>query len=394
MHSAALRFEDVVLRARSDARSDILWLVEFLTPQFARVRTARADWTITLRTAARAYATVVRRFERLPTPKRLVSFALDTRTLSVPSFAAGPGRLTLLDEHYGVIYGIDLERRTVDILESGVNRGKARIAFMRVLRELATNAAAARGGLLVHGGAFLLDGRAVIIAGPKNSGKTTSLLHAISRRGGRYVSNDRILVLDGEGRLRCRGIPTIVTIRSDGLGAAPRLAARLPRSGYVSYLTRREAAARRRHGPTVPDRQGRYSISPSQLCELLGAVTVAGGELSAMVFPAVTRRAGGASLRRLHGGPARRRIESGLFRAGLPPVRRPAFGVARRATGTDRALVSKLATRVPCFRLDLGRDAMADASWIAELADLLASGTRRDTRAGRAARKDREGTER
>jgi hypothetical protein len=371
MHSAALRFEDLVLRIRCAARADLAWLLEFLTPQFAPVRAGRPHWTITLRTATRTCADRAGRVGAAPAV-RMVTFALDTQTLTASTIRSGPHRLTVLDEGYGVVYEIDAATREIDILRPARNRS-ARIALMRVARELAMNEAAARGGLLVHGGAFLLGRKAVILSGPKGSGKTTSLLQAMGHPAVRYVSNDRVLVAGRSRHLRCLGIPTIVTIRSGSLLSAPRMAVSLPRSGYVCDLTRREATRRRRHKPTLPDRAGRYSLSPAQLCDLMQTGAAPGGELSALLFPVIRPRKGGARLRALGERAARRRIGTGLFRAGLPPVRDAVFAAARRPRGrTPEEAARSLARRVACFELELGRDAMTDASWIDHLAALLA----------------------
>jgi hypothetical protein len=308
---------------------------------------------------------------------RHAAFALDTRTVSLPALRRGADRLTLFDEKYGVVYRIERTRRQVAILRREGNRGNARIALMRVVRELAMNEAAARGGLLVHGGAFLLGSKAVIISGPKNSGKTTSLLQALARRTTRYISNDRLLVTARNGQLLCRGIPTIVTIRTGSLKGVPRLEASLRRSGYVSFITRREAVRRRRHGPGDPDRLGRYSISPSQLCGLLRTTAVKGGRPAAMIFPIIKRRAGGARIHRLSREKARQRIEAGLFRSGRRAVRGGAFASSYFPVRPSQPIVSLLANGLACFELELGRDAMTDASWIRRMTGLVGSRPRR-----------------
>src|SRR5262245_14312427 len=48
-----------------------------------------------------------------------------------------------------------------------------RMMLMRVVRELATNHLLARGALLLHAAAFVLDENGVLILGPSDSGKTT-----------------------------------------------------------------------------------------------------------------------------------------------------------------------------------------------------------------------------
>jgi hypothetical protein len=177
-----------------------------------------------------------------------------------------------------------------------------------------------------------------------------------------------MLVAERNGRLCCRGIPTIVTIRASSLRSAPRLAARLPRSGYECFLTRREAL---RRAPSRTRRRHRYAISPSQLCDLAGTTAWPGGTVAAILFPVIRPREGGARLRELGAVAARRRIRTGLFRAGLPPIRDAAFGPASRPRSARGTLARAVANRVPCFELELGRGARADRSWIARLGALI-----------------------
>jgi ABC-type Fe3+/spermidine/putrescine transport system ATPase subunit len=53
------------------------------------------------------------------------------------------------------------------------------MTLMLVVRELATNHLLARGALLLHAAAFVLDENGVLILGPSGSGKTTLLLAAL-----------------------------------------------------------------------------------------------------------------------------------------------------------------------------------------------------------------------
>ena len=69
----------------------------------------------------------------------------------------------------------------MEIVRPSYNRWNARVSLMRVIRELSMTHAESRGGVLIHGAAYLVKGRAVAIAGAKGSGKTTSLIQALSR---------------------------------------------------------------------------------------------------------------------------------------------------------------------------------------------------------------------
>ena len=105
-----------------------------------------------------------------------------------------------------------------------------RMMLMRVVRELATNHLLARGALLLHASAFVLDENGVLILGPSGSGKTTLLLAALGQ-GATYVANDRVFV---RGDTAVRGVPTIVSLRAGTAAYFPGSRHGSPRAGSAS----------------------------------------------------------------------------------------------------------------------------------------------------------------
>jgi hypothetical protein len=233
---------------------------------------------------------------------------------------------------------------------------------MRVVRELASNRAQQGGRFLLHASAFAVGDRGVIVGGPKAAGKTTFLVHALRAARVEYVSNDRVLVVPG-ARPRVRGVPAIVSLRSDMLARFPAVAADLAAARYYQRLTLAEAAIRPE--PDAGQRAGLPRLSPIQLCRLLGVQARAECELAAMVFPRITGEPGALALERLSPAEARARLESALF--GIRPGRwvSAVFTLPEDSPPPDRATLAAgcqaLAEVIPGFECRLGLDAYASA---------------------------------
>jgi hypothetical protein len=110
--------------------------------------------------------------------------------------------------------------------EPGFPLGTVMRSFVRPALQIA---AAAHGAVTVHGGAAVLDGRAVIVAGWSESGKTETVL-ALLERGASFLS-DKWTVVRADRTAAC--FPVTVGIRRWMLDYAPRLRAALPAHGRL-----------------------------------------------------------------------------------------------------------------------------------------------------------------
>src|SRR5690348_17154077 len=119
--------------------------------------------------------------------------------------------------------------------EPGFPIGAVMRSFVRPALQIA---AAAHGAIVVHGGAAVLDGRAVIVAGWSESGKTETVL-ALLEQGASFLS-DKWTVVRADGKAAC--FPVTVGIRRWMLGYAPRLRAALSTPGRLRLRARFVAA--------------------------------------------------------------------------------------------------------------------------------------------------------
>ena len=126
--------------------------------------------------------------------------------------------------------------------------------FRTVVRPALQVAAARRGAVAVHSAAVEVDGRAVLVAGWSESGKTETAL-ALMEQGAGWIS-DKWTLLGGDGA--ASAFPVNVGVRRWVLPHLPRLAAALPpasraqvgAAGAAAWLTR-PLRERRSHGGRI-----------------------------------------------------------------------------------------------------------------------------------------------
>ncbi|MCK6461225.1 MAG: hypothetical protein L6Q95_15185, partial [Planctomycetes bacterium] len=227
----------------------LAWLREFLGAPFEGAAPhAPPDHTLRL-----AYA------EPPPvTGEEVEVFSLDGDFVRLPSRRGSDGALILRDDAQQVGYEIRADSTAILAPADGP---ALRLAMLRVVREIATAHALGLGHLHLHAAAVDARGPVVALAGPRRSGKTTLLLHALLSGGVRYVTNDRLLVDLGADPPLARGMPAIVTLREETLARFPDFAARLAASAYSRERTLAEAARAR---------GARSNLSPAQLRALTG----------------------------------------------------------------------------------------------------------------------------
>ncbi len=364
------RYEKLSIGVRSDEDADLEWLEEFLAPQFGREEKTDTDWELTL-----AHDGGVR--ERLaalgPADEDVVCFALDTRDIHLPRWNSSAHVDLVFDEKFDTLYRVNARDRLVTLVAGG-DRGGGRIALMRVVRELAMNRVQSDGGVIVHGAAFAIGGRGVIVAGPKGAGKTTLLMYVLQSTEAAYVSNDRLLLSLDPPTWRIRGIPTIVTVRRPTLDFFPPIQERMRDRGFALRLTLREARQRR---VPLPGTQLKVpSIGPGQLCALLEAKSTAGAPATAVLFPRLSDRTGPLRLTEISRKRAAERLFDSLFGVRKLRSTSPVFSDAPDQPTFDRvrleAACATLASVLPCYECELGPEAYADPRSAPVLLDHLA----------------------
>jgi hypothetical protein len=357
--STRFLYPGVSILVVSDSPGHVPWLEEFLCPDFATAPPAEADHTVILDIDTARYLDLCRRGPD-PSGTWIDCFALDSGAVRLPRWRSSPDEIVVFDGEYRVFCIVTLDRRTIRLVAPRFDLSM-RNSLMRVVRELAMIAAERAGALIVHGAAALVDGTGVVLAGPKKAGKTTLLLHLLSRPCAAFVTNDRVAVtMEAAGGAALRGMPTIIAVRERTVRTFPSFEERLRWSGFHAWSTLDEVARRRRRRAAA---QRLWALSPTQLATLLGVRRVASAALETILFPRVTGARGGIELRRLDPPEAADRLRQALFRA-QAPTSHVGMLLAPSAQTTDAApreeLCRRLADRVPCFACALGREAYTD----------------------------------
>ncbi|MFV1988900.1 MAG: hypothetical protein ACC682_16630 [Gemmatimonadota bacterium] len=352
---AGFAYGGLRIRVCASRPSDLTWLSEFLLPAFERADGGRPDVEVRLHADADAFRAIR---DAGPAGASTTAFALDGR-LTAARVWNGRGPWSIIFDEEGGVFYLRSPDRSVFLVLAKHTRHSVRGAVMRAVRELAMNAARAQGdGLILHGAAVSVGGQGVVIAGPKHAGKTTTLVSLLRNEGAEYVSNDRVVLQSNGDGVRITGLPTFASVRDGTLGLFPDVRRRLLDAGFHARFTLEEAPGRSDPPQAMDD--GRYSLSPAQLCHLLDAPAVGSSPATAIVCltpflePPPDGRAR-ATLAPLEPELAAERIMS--TRLGVAYGAVPSRFFAKQAAGapleatpaTVERRCEEIASRVPCF---------------------------------------------
>ncbi|MBT8397256.1 MAG: hypothetical protein HKO65_02545 [Gemmatimonadetes bacterium] len=374
--SRVLRYPGSAIQVEGPAR-DVEWVVQFLGPSFSSRIMGEAHWRVRM---VRDQTAFEKRLRAGPDPRarRRPCFFLDTRTETLPLWRGPRGATAVFDRDHGGFAFVRKQGSEVEILCPERNH-ISRLAFMRIVREHALSRLMSRPGLLLHASALVMEGRSALVIGEKRSGKTSLMLHSLwqgngdpSSSGGpaRYLANDRLWLSFRNGAPTARSFPTIASLRLSSLGLFPGIAAKLEKSTWVPTLTLQES--RLRSAPVAQPWNGRkYTLSPVQLCRLLGVEASAAAPVGIILFPRVTGKRGRIRITPMHSLEAEAALWRGLFRAGTPQKAGGLFSARGYPRRIDREATShgirELVGQVPCYSVELGLGAYSDRGWLNRL---------------------------
>lgn len=349
--------------------SAILWLAEFFEPAFeTRDESAcglwddeagDVRWAVDLVEDAEELASLRARVSGADA-RPLDAFTLDGNFTQLPTWSESVARRLVLEPGAGAIFRVDAPERRLRIVASSLRGdagGRVRLATMRVIRELATVATLERGALPLHAAAFMTDVGVFAACGPKRSGKSSLLVHALSC-GASFVANDRAFLEPGS-RDVLRGMPTLVMLRDGTLDLFPALRAAYDERAFDRARTIAECAPGiERNKPVAGAGHDRPGLTPTQLRELARCSASWGGPLRAFLFPTLDAGANGLRLERMDAPAASRALKASLLLPSSPPRLSAVF--ANGSVATSEALSAACdaaAERVPAFLCRLGPDA-------------------------------------
>jgi hypothetical protein len=353
-----LAYETLTIDVGADEQATLAWLIEFLAPAFQAVPSdpSLADHLVLFETTPTRYAKL-RDALGAASPQTLDGFTYDGRFSRHPGWVADDGRIWVHDERHDTFYGVDDAARSVFVV-AGHPGPYPRVALMRVVRELATIALHRSDRLPVHGAAFVHDGTAVLLCGPKRSGKTSLLIHAL-RCGGAFISNDRLFV-STEAPVAARSMPTIVMLRNDTLDRFEQLkeafeAARFDRGRTIAEC----APGIARPEPRAARDFDRPGISPAQLCHLLGVPMQPAAPVGTLLLPRVDQNVDGILIEALPASLAQQALEKSLLKPSHPTRYSQVFapGSGGEEVSAEAERCRRLVEQVPVYACRLGPNA-------------------------------------
>lgn len=290
-HRRTLAWGPTTVTVAADDALLLAWLTEFLAPWFVEVpSTADVSATIAVEPGPQAF-TAWRRQDR-PRGEAVACFTMDggeeawTRACGpegVEGFLDDARRIALTCEPTP---GGRLLRVRAD---ADADDRRVRIVLMRLVREVASAAALARGEVPAHAAAVGGKDGATVFLGPRRAGKSTLLLHALHGQGAALIGNDRAFVRVDDGVPRVRGMPTIVSLREGTVARWPVLAQELARGCWRFHLTVAQAQSFRARGqrPGPASRRAVPGITAAQLGALCGVALRAEAPCTRIVLPRI-----------------------------------------------------------------------------------------------------------
>jgi hypothetical protein len=351
----AFAFLDTTLVVESKDEPTLEWLDEVLRPWFESP-SGSCEVVVTVRHARHTDGSPP---GSLGPAEVLPLLLLDSKVIRLPAVRQG-SRVVLDDAEEGCRYTVD----GLDVsVEAMGNPG--RLVLMRVIREIAVEHERRHArSLELHAAALELDGEAIALVGPKSSGKTTLLLHALTRHPARLIANDRVLADCWTGRPRVTGTPAVIRVHPRTAAAFPTLASSVPRTGDLAEMTLAEA------GQAIdvlgPEQTGaELRLSAAQLARALPTSLRAAAPLRAFVFPEIGAGGDAPQLSRLAPGDALGRLRTSVYGdhghedvtsvfTELAARACPRARIGRTVREAKAGLVARLAADLPCFLLRPG----------------------------------------
>lgn len=349
------RYLDLTIKVGTYNNNDIIWLKEFLYPQFEITDTPFYDCEIHLILDDKWFNNL---FQKGPQSKiKINGFILDKKIVKLILWQSSRNCQILFDEECNVFYLISYEKKEVSVLAHHTKSIGFRTALMRVIAEYAMNYSRTHDGCFIHSAAFSYDGKGIIIAGPKNSGKTSLLIYFLQNLPSQFISNDRVLVCFNEGTPIIYGMPTVITVSENTLQMFPQLKINFARYYFHHRDTIDETLQRKRNPYELGYKE--FTFSTGQFCKLLEVKSSSGSKLSAILFPCISKKGDFIFLEKLPKVVVLERLKEARFAKDI--MESQSFfhlndnnHSSLRGVLSYEDLVCKLAHRIPCFDCYLG----------------------------------------
>ena len=346
MNQCLVQYGDFGVRVKSADPTLLVWLREFLAPSFDFACGGQAAWDVTVEHDPVRCASLLSKGSSHE-GETVECFTRDGHFLSFPLWEQRGQSRTVRDANCKLFYHVSLARKCVEILCEEANHLMRRAAA-RVIRELATGHCVRNGDIPIHGAAFARGGIAVLLAGPRRSGKTTQLTAELTHNRAQFIANDRVMLQRSAGGTIARGMPTVITLRGGTVELFPELARLQSDRQYHREFTLDEAQ------PAAIPTDGSMKLSQAQYGDLVGCTAVASGPLKEILFPVVVDNARRTTTQDVNGDEAARLLYDSLLQSDLPARHASLFSEADSDlidNNRRRLRCHEIVQSIPCYRI-------------------------------------------
>jgi hypothetical protein len=193
----------------------------------------------------------------------------DEGNTDLPDWRVVVDRVERSDLRYKTDYGLALSNGTVHVRPSS-DPNRIALAVLAVCRAAFKTLAVNAGGLNLHAGCLVSEGRGIAIVGERGAGKTTTLLATLQHNGFSFLANDQIMLANGNtGMPRFWGYPSVLRVRRGS-----ELIVKVPWESALWF-----------EGDIVnpADAQGTGVFMPGVLCAAFGVSVTTEAEAAALV---------------------------------------------------------------------------------------------------------------
>jgi hypothetical protein len=358
-----LHYDELAIGVATPREADAEWLTDALSPGFSISPDGAANVEVELHIDPARFAALERR-GRAARSERVAGVILDDSTAHFERWTDEPAtRVTAFDPDFGVFYEV---ARGPSVRVTAATGELCRLPLMRVVREFAMEASLRRGDVFLHAASLCVDGRAIVIAGSKGSGKTTTLSWSLQLlEDAQFIANDRVRLRECGAGFDVRAMPTMLAFRPQGLELLPVLDAAVRAERGKPYHSNSEVREREDIGPLIPFDDGRLGLRPARYPLLLGRPSTASARAGAIVFPEVVADESGLRASAIGDSDAASRLTEALFGAGDLARRSEMFSLPLTGPFPSETELRQRTRRitgcVPCYRWQVGRAAPRDA---------------------------------
>ena len=376
MNTFYISYPNATVRINCTDSTDLQWLLSYFNGE-QRTLGLLVDYTINLERSDELHQHLWSFFGDGQNKQQFPAFNFDTHTIYLPLCGLHNHAKVYFDKEFNSFYLVDDNEKSIRVI--GLNgRFWVRNAVANIVLEIIAAQHLIAPYIIMHAAALMFNQKAILICGPKNSGKSSLLIHMLQEAEA-VLSNDRTIVelcQNDESIHACAtGIPTLIKLRRGVRSLFPDFFSHYPDNLRLASMNPGEMA-KANPERTYPSDDGRILMHPQQFSSLFGLHYAHTSNVAAIVFPQVQADENlGIHISRLEMSKGRQSLLNGRFRASteeykgsifLPDNYHTSISLAAAQESQDK-LIDTMLTHIPLYTCLLGKKAYQRSEQINEI---------------------------